>query len=63
MGKTGVQKDKNGKEVKFYVMTCNNCEKEVRLSSTLDVTPEQLEELQKRMLCSVCLNKSLEAKK
>lgn len=63
MGKTGVQKDKEGKEVKFYVTTCNNCEKEIRLSSTYDITPEQLQELQKRMDCSDCLNKKLQAKK
>jgi len=63
MGKTGVQKDKEGKEVKFYVATCNNCEKEVRLSSTDEITPEEVEELQKRLLCSDCLNKKLAANK
>lgn len=63
MGKTGVQKDKEGKEVKIYLTKCNDCERDVRLSSTMEVTPEQIDELQKRMLCSDCLKKKLQAHK
>jgi len=63
MGKTGVPKDKEGKEVKLYLTKCNNCERDVRLSSADDIPSEQIEELQKRMLCSDCLNKKLQAQK
>lgn len=63
MGKTGIQKDKSGKEVKLYLTKCNGCEKDVRLSSVYDIKPEQIDELQERMLCSNCLNKKVGAKK
>ena len=63
MGKTGVSEDSKGKEVNIYLTKCNDCERDVRLSSTYAIKPEQIDELQKRMLCSNCLKKALEVKK
>jgi len=63
MGETRVQKDRDGKEVKTYLTKCNDCEGDVLLSSTEGLTEKQLDELQKRMLCSKCLNKKLERNK
>ncbi len=63
MGTSGIFKGEDKKEQKFYLTKCNDCERDVRLSSDYVITPEQIEELQKRMLCHACLNKKLEAKK
>ena len=63
MGKTGIQKDKEDREVKIYLTRCNDCGRDVRLSSDWEVTSEKIEELQKRMLCSDCLKRKLEPKK
>lgn len=63
MGKTGIWQDSKGVEVKITLTKCNNCERDVRLSYVRELTPKEREELQKRMLCSNCLNKKLEAKK
>ena len=63
MGKTRIQKDKESREVKTSLTKCNDCERDVRLTSTDDLKPEQVDELQKRMLCSDCLNRKLEVKK
>ena len=59
MGEAGVQKDKYGKELTLYLMKCNDCECDVRLSSTGKVNPDELDKLQARMLCTKCLNKKL----
>ncbi len=63
MGTTGIQKDKYGQEITFYIAHCNDCEQNVRLSSTSTVTPEQIAQLQKRLLCSDCLKTRLAVKK
>ena len=63
MGETRVQKNREGKELKIYLTKCNDCEKDVRLCSTYEIKREQIDELQERMLCTVCLDKKLKAKK
>jgi len=61
MGKESVSKDKETSvdKEKVYLAKCNDCEGTVRLSSTAKITPEQVDELQKRMLCSKCLLKKV----
>ena len=59
MGETRVSKDKDGNELKIYLTKCNDCERDVRLSSRYNIKPEEIDRLQKRMLCTDCLNKKL----
>ncbi len=46
-----------------YVGKCNDCELNVNLCSVWEISEKQLDELQKRMLCTSCLNKKLKTKK
>lgn len=63
----GLQITKGEKPVKRKVFTylskCNDCEHDVNLLSGTELTEKSLDELQKRMLCSKCLDKKLEVKK
>lgn len=63
MGEERVEKDREGRELKTYLTKCNDCERDVRLTSIHNIKPEEIDKLQKRMLCSECLDKKLEAKK
>ena len=43
-------------------LRCNNCETVVRISCDRPITPKEIEELQKRMLCHPCLQKKIKEK-
>ena len=61
MGAQSVSKDKETSvdNQKSYLTKCNDCEGDVRLRSGVELTSEQVDELQKRMLCTKCLDKKL----
>ncbi len=65
MGGLRISKGKKSVEVKVhtYLSKCNDCERDIQLSSETEVTVTQLDELHTRMLCSKCLNKKLGVKK
>ena len=47
----------------IYELKCNDCQLTVRISSERELIPEELTELQARVLCTPCVKKQLEAKK
>jgi len=65
MGAQGVSKDKETSvdTANIYLAKCNDCECDIRLRCERELKPEQVDELQERILCSVCLNKKVGAKK
>lgn len=63
MVKTRVSKDTKGNKVTLYLSKCNDCERDIQLSCSIELTDKQLDELHERMLCTSCLRKKEEKRK
>lgn len=63
MGKARISKDTKGNDVNIYLSMCNDCEREIQLLSSVELTDAQLDEIQSRIRCTNCLKKKLAAKK
>ena len=58
-----ITKGKKPVEKKTFTLLskCNDCERDVNLSSGQELTEKQRDELHKRMLCGKCLDKKIKA--
>ncbi len=63
MGETRVSKVEEKAKSFLCELKCNDCELIVRLTSERELTDEQRDELQERIVCTPCEKRRLNAKK